>query len=157
MTFYTLQYLQNQREVNQLVIYSLGALGLLILLFAVLMYSRNRFDTKYRDISIIMLLMMFFLFGLSYSNYEQHRTQTLSTSQVQPFLRSVARDEGVSTKDVAVNSRSLVDGIIVKIKDKYYRVELSVDRNSYKLARTHLINKDITSNRGILTWNFMDR
>ena len=124
MTFYTLQYLQNQREVNQLVIYSLGALGLLILLFAVLMYSRNRFDTKYRDISIIMLLVMFFLFGLSYSNYEQHRTQTLSTSQVQPFLRSVA--------------------IIVKVKDKYYRVELSVDRNSYKLARTHLINKDIT-------------
>ncbi len=144
MTFYTLQYLQNQREVNQLVIYSLGALGLLILLFAVLMYSRNRFDTKYRDISIIMLLVMFFLFGLSYSNYEQHRTQTLSTSQVQPFLRSVARDEGVSTKDVAVNSRSLVEGIIVKVKDKYYRVELSVDRNSYELARTHLINKDIT-------------
>ena len=36
MTFYTLQYLQNQREVNQLVIYSLSALGLLILLFAVL-------------------------------------------------------------------------------------------------------------------------
>lgn len=55
MTFYTLQYLQNQREVNQLVIYSLSALGLLILLFAVFMYSRNRFDTKYRDISIIML------------------------------------------------------------------------------------------------------
>ncbi|MBF0701219.1 DUF3290 domain-containing protein [Ligilactobacillus murinus] len=144
MTFYTLQYLQNQREVNQLVIYSLSALGLLILLFAVFMYSRNRFDTKYRDISIIMLLVMFFLFGLSYSNYEQHRTQTLSTSQVQPFLRSVARDEGVSTKDVAVNSRSLVEGIIVKVKDKYYRVELSVDRNSYELARTHLINKDIT-------------
>ncbi len=144
MTFYTLQYLQNQREVNQLVIYSLSALGLLILLFAVFMYSRNRFDTKYRDISIIMLLVMFFLFGLSYSNYEQHRTQTLSTSQVQPFLRSVARDEGVSTKDVAVNSRSLVEGIIVKVQDKYYRVELSVDRNSYELARTHLINKDIT-------------
>ena len=144
MTFYTLQYLQNQREVNQLVIYSLSALGLLILLFAVFMYSRNRFDTKYRDISIIMLLVMFFLFGLSYSNYEQHRTQTLSTSQVQPFLRSVARDEGVSTKDVAVNSRSLVEGIIVKVKDKYYRVELSVDRNSYELARTHLINKEIT-------------
>ena len=144
MTFYTLQYLQNQREVNQLVIYSLSALGLLILLFAVFMYSRNRFDTKYRDISIIMLLVMFFLFGLSYSNYEQHRTQTLSTSQVQPFLRSVARDEGVSTKDVADNSRSLVEGIIVKVKDKYYRVELSVDRNSYELARTHLINKDIT-------------
>ena len=144
MTFYTLQYLQNQREVNQLVIYSLSALGLLILLFAVFMYSRNRFDTKYRDISIIMLLVMFFLFGLSYSNYEQHRTQTLSTSQVQPFLRSVARDVGVSTKDVAVNSRSLVEGIIVKVKDKYYRVELSVDRNSYELARTHLINKDIT-------------
>ena len=144
MTFYTLQYLQNQREVNQLVIYTLAAIGLVILLFAVLMYSRNRLDTKYRDISIIMLLVMLFLFGLGYSNYEQHRTQTLTTSQVQPFLRSVAREEGVSTKDVAVNSRSLVDGIIVKVKDKYYRVELSVDRNSYKLARTHLINKDIT-------------
>ena len=91
-----------------------------------------------------MLLVMLFLFGLGYSNYEQHRTQTLTTSQVQPFLRSVVREEGVSTKDVAVNSRSLADGIIVKVKDKYYRVELSVDRNSYKLARTHLINKDIT-------------
>ena len=144
MTFYTLQYLQNQREVNQLVIYTLAAIGLVILLFAVLMYSRNRLDTKYRDISIIMLLVMLFLFGLGYSNYEQHRTQTLTTSQVQPFLRSVVREEGVSTKDVAVNSRSLADGIIVKVKDKYYRVELSVDRNSYKLARTHWINKDIT-------------
>ena len=144
MTFYTLQYLQNQREVNQLVIYTLAAIGLVILLFTVLMYSRNRLDTKYRDVSIIMLLVMLFLFGLGYSNYEQHRTQTLTISQVQPFLRSVAREEGVSTKDVAVNSRSLADGIIVKVKDKYYRVELSVDRNSYKLARTHLINKDIT-------------
>lgn len=144
MTFYTLQYLQNQREVNQLVIYTLAAIGLVILLFTVLMYSRNRLDTKYRDISIIMLLVMLFLFGLGYSNYEQHRTQTLTISQVQPFLRSVAREEGVSTKDVAVNSCSLADGIIVKVKDKYYRVELSVDRNSYKLARTHLINKDIT-------------
>ena len=62
MTFYTLQYLQNQREVNQLVIYSLSALGLLILLFAVFMYSRNRFDTKYRDISIIMLLVILIFF-----------------------------------------------------------------------------------------------
>ena len=148
MTFYTLQYLQNHRDVNQILLYVLGGLGEIILVVALWLYLKNRFETKYRDLSIIMVLLMLLLFGLNYSTLEQHKSQSLSSAQVEPFLRSVAREKGVKVADVAINSTTLTDGSIVKIKNKYYRVALSTDRSSYTLERTHVIAKKITVKKG---------
>ena len=77
MTFYTLQYLQNHRDVNQILLYVLGGLGAIILVVALWLYLKNRFETKYRDLSIIMVLLMLLLFGLNYSTLEQHKSQSL--------------------------------------------------------------------------------
>ena len=115
---------------------------------ALWLYLKNRFETKYRDLSIIMVLLMLLLFGLNYSTLEQHKSQSLSSAQVEPFLRSVAREKGVKVADVAINSTTLTDGSIVKIKNKYYRVALSTDRSSYTLERTHVIAKKITVKKG---------
>lgn len=143
MTFYTLDYLKAQHQVDQVVLYGFGVVVLLILTLTLLAYAKNRLKTKYRDLSIIMVLIMLYLFGLNYNSFEQHKSQTLSSSQIQPFLRSVAKETKVAQAKVAVNSRTLADGIIVKVADKYYRVSLSPDRSSYNLERTHMIDQNI--------------
>ncbi|WGN90232.1 DUF3290 domain-containing protein [Ligilactobacillus faecis] len=143
MTFYTLDYLKAQHQVDQAVLYGVGVVVLLILTLTLLAYAKNRLKTKYRDLSIIMVLIMLYLFGLNYNSFEQHKSQTLSSSQIQPFLRSVAKETRVPQAKVSVNSRTLADGIIVKVADKYYRVSLSPDRSSYNLERTHMIDQNI--------------
>ena len=60
-----------------------------------------------------------------------------------PFIKSVARENNIKTKNVYVNSSQLADGIIVKIKDHFYRVTLSSDAASYSLVRTHLVSKQV--------------
>lgn len=92
MTFYTLDYLKAQHQVDQVVLYGFGVVVLLILTLTLLAYAKNRLKTKYRDLSIIMVLIMLYLFGLNYNSFEQHKSQTLSSSQIQPFLRSVAKE-----------------------------------------------------------------
>lgn len=144
MTFYTLDYLKAQRQVDQVVLYGLGVIVLLGLTLTLITYAKNRLKTKYRDLSIIMFLVILYLLGLNYNSFEQHKSQTLSSSQIQPFLRSVAKEEHVAQTKVAVNSKTLADGIIVKVEHKYYRVTLSPDRSSYNLERTHLIDQNIT-------------
>lgn len=42
-----------------------------------------------------------------------------------PFIKSVARDHNVSPQKVVVNSTTLTDGILVRIEDRDYRVNLS--------------------------------
>lgn len=143
MDFYTLAYLKSQHQVDQVVLYVIAIIVLLFMTLTLITYTKNRWNTKYRDLSIIMLLIILFLFGLNYNGLEQHKSQNLSSSQIQPFIKSVAREEDVSVDKIAVNSKNLSDGIIVKVEQKFYRVSLSADRSSYNLERTHMIDQKI--------------
>ena len=44
--------------------------------------------------------------------------------------------------NIFVNSTQLADGVIVKIKGDYYKVNLSADQQSYTLTKSYLINPE---------------
>ena len=48
-----------------------------------------------------------------------------------PFIKAVARDHNVSPQKVVVNSTTLTDGILVRIEDRDYRVNLSQTGEKY--------------------------
>jgi multidrug resistance efflux pump len=49
----------------------------------------------------------------------------------------------VSEDEIYVSNTQLVDELLVKIDDSYYRVDLSQDGQSFTLAKKQLVNTDI--------------
>ena len=59
------------------------------------------------------------------------------------FIKTVARDHNVSPQKVVVNSTTLTEGILVRIADRDYRVNLSQTGDNYTLTRAHVVNHQV--------------
>ena len=118
-------------------------IALCALLFVTVLYLRHQLETKYRDLSIIFLLLIIFLFGVQYSQYEQNQVYTNDTSRMVTFLTSVKESQQVAAEEIRVNSRSLSNGMILNIQDKYYEVHFNNDFTAYNLLPIHLVNPNI--------------
>lgn len=131
MTFYTLKYIQNNQNADKAILHGL----MLVAAFA----------TRYRDLGIIALLFLMLFAGTQYEKYTQVNTQKSQAMQIIPFIKSVAKDEGVKDSDVLVNSTNLVDGMIIRIdsKDIDYQLNLNDDRNTYTLTQAHVIDHKV--------------
>lgn len=143
MDFYSLDFIKNQESFNSTVIMTSIIVSVVLLILAVVFYFRHNYDIKYRDLAIIFGLFISIQAFRQIENLNQTRQQGNKTSQMAPFIKSLARDHNVSIEKVYVNSSQLTDGIIVKVKDKFYRVTLASDSASYSLKETHLISDQI--------------
>ena len=118
-------------------------ISLCALLFVTVLYLRHQLETKYRDLSIIFLLLIIFLFGVQYSQYEQNQVYANDTSRMVTFLTSVKESQQAAAEEIRVNSRSLSNGMILNIRDKYYEVHFNNDFTAYNLLPIHLVNPNI--------------
>ncbi|NMV49759.1 DUF3290 domain-containing protein [Lactobacillus reuteri] len=143
MTFYTISYLSNHQHMNQLFNYI--AIIIFVLLIAVMafLYLRHRLITRYRDLGIIFFLLLLLFIGFQVTDMEKSTTQQSQTTQMIPFIKAVARDHDVSPQKVVVNSTILTDGILVRIEDRDYRVNLSQTGDNYTLTRAHVVNHQV--------------
>ncbi|GFI59941.1 hypothetical protein IMSAG044_00833 [Lactobacillaceae bacterium] len=143
MTFYTISYLSNHQHMNQLFNYI--AIIIFVLLIAVMafLYLRHRLITRYRDLGIIFFLLLLLFIGFQVTDMEKSTAQQSQTTQMIPFIKAVARDHDVSPQKVVVNSTTLTDGILVRIEDRDYRVNLSQTGDNYTLTRAHVVNHQV--------------
>ena len=144
MNFYGINFLENQSNINDYLKYFLifGSLVLLILVFS--LYLRHRINTKYRDLSIIFSLTLLFALGVQYSDYQMNQTKHSQSSQMVNFVKGLAKQENIDANELYASATQFSDGIIVKINEKFYKVSLSNDQNSYTLTETYLINDNIS-------------
>lgn len=145
MTFYTINYIQNHQNDDQTVLIILSLITALAMITFAILYLRNRFATRYRDLGIIALLFLCLFAGTRYERYTQNNMQKSYSSQIIPFIKSVAKDENVKESDVLVSSTTLNNGMIVRIdsKDIDYQLNLNDDRNTYSLTEAHVINHEV--------------
>ncbi|HCX40425.1 MAG TPA: hypothetical protein DG851_05420, partial [Lactobacillus acetotolerans] len=115
MTFYTLKFIQNNQDANKTVWYILMIIATIAMVLFAVLYLRNRFTTRYRDLGIIALLFLLLFVGTRYEKYVQTNAQKSQSVQIVPFIKSVAKDFNVKNSDVMVNSTTLQDGIIVAL------------------------------------------
>lgn len=143
MTFYSISYLTAHQQMNQL--FNYVAIIVLVLLIAItaLMYLRHRLVTRYRDLGIIFFLLLLLFVGFQVTDMEKNNLQRSQTMQMIPFVKAVARDHHVSPQKVVVNSTTLTDGIIVRIEDRDYRVNMSTNGDNYTLSRAHVVNPQV--------------
>lgn len=56
------------------------------------------------------------------------------------FVKLLSKEKNVSVNSIFSSSVQLSDGVIVKINDYYYRVNLSADQTTYSLVEVWLVN-----------------
>ncbi|MBL3716690.1 DUF3290 domain-containing protein [Lactococcus muris] len=140
MNFYDIEFLKSQSGINDYIryIFIFASLTVLVIIFSI--YIRHKIKTKYRDLSIILLLFIILELGIQYSNYIGFQSKQNQSSQMVAFIENVAKNQKVDIDKVLVNSTQFADGIIVKIDDKYYSVNLNPDQKTYTFVESYLIN-----------------
>lgn len=128
---------------NQLFNYIAIIVLVLLLAIMTLLYLKHRLITRYRDLGIIFFLLLLLFIGFQVTDMEKSTTQQSQTTQMIPFIKAVARDHNVSPQKVVVNSTTLTDGILVRIEDRDYRVNLSQTGDNYTLTRAHVVNHQV--------------
>lgn len=103
MTFYTDHYLANHQQLNSLINYAVILVLLVLLAFTLLYYFRHQLQTKYRDLGIIIFLLLLIFSGLQVTNLEKSQAQHTQATQMRPFIQAVARDHHLKPSQVVVN------------------------------------------------------
>ncbi|KXT78594.1 DUF3290 domain-containing protein [Streptococcus sp. DD13] len=148
MQFYDITYI-TQHQSEAAVIRSIFIVLLLVALTASsVYYLRNRLRSRWRDISIGVVLLTLILLGIQWQDYLQTRQDFSQSQSLVSLIESVATDNDVPSSEVYVNATSLYTGIIVRFDEKNYRVNLNSDNNSYSLERTHVIDHTVTISKG---------
>ncbi|HDT6086264.1 TPA: DUF3290 domain-containing protein [Raoultella ornithinolytica] len=140
MRFYSIDYLQTQSSINDYLKYIVIFSTLFILIVVFSLYMRHRLQTKYRDLTIIAFLFLLFISGVQYTDSKNIHSQS---SQMVNFVRSLSQKKDVDVNAIFSSSVQLSDGIIVKVNDLFYRVNLSPDQKTYNLVEVSLVNPEI--------------
>lgn len=144
MKFYGINYLQAQSNLNDYLKYIIIFSTLFVLIVVFSLYMRHRLQTKYRDLTIIAFLFLLFISGVQYEDYTNSQNVHSQSSQMVNFVRLLSKEKNVSVNAVFASSVQLTDGVIVKVGDGYYRVNLSADQATYSLVEVWLTNPDIS-------------
>lgn len=143
MSFFTYFYLENRMYFQDYLKYIAIFISLGALLLVTTLYLRHRLETKYRDLSIIFLLLIIFLLGVQYTQYEQNQVYANDTSRIVTFLNAIKENQNVKSEDIMVNSKRLTNGMILSIQNKYYQVNFNNDFTAYTLSEINLVSPEI--------------
>lgn len=87
MTFYTLNYIQNNQNTDWAIFYILMLVAASAMIIFTVLYLRDRFNTRYRDLGIIALLFLLMFVGTQYEKYTQINMQKSQATQIIPFIK----------------------------------------------------------------------
>lgn len=147
MDFYTYHYLQVHQQAFTLVGYGITIAASLLVLYYSWRYFRHRFVTRYRDLSVILLLIVLILVGVQVEQVLAKHQNQWQANQIIPFVLAVAKDHNLKPSQVMVNQTTLKDGLLVRFAGRDYQLQLSTDHNSYVLQRAHVIDHQVRVNR----------
>ena len=140
MKFYAYEYLQSKIEQNNIVgIVIIGVL-LLVLLFSIAKYYKNKQDTKYRELSIILVLGTILAVTIGIGNYQDKSISSNQYRSSVQFIEKIADHLNVEKTRIYINSEVSIENSFVKIDDSYYRVISSGKKDDYLLEKIDLID-----------------
>lgn len=144
MDFYTYAYIDGQVHTTYFYHYAVLLGVTLAWLVAGIKYMRNRLQTKYRDLTIIFLLIGIFLTGANWQSFSRTRQFTEDMSRMSAFLENFSYNLNVPKDRLSVNSLRLKNGMVVRTgANEYYSVDFSDRETAYKVERIYMINADV--------------
>lgn len=107
------------------------------------LWWRQRTELKYRDLFVIMMLLLFLVIGSQVNEWQNVKNEYNQKSQVIRVVQSAAKEKHVRKEQVWANTTNITNGMLIKIKQHFYKVEVSDDSNSFTLSKSVLINRTI--------------
>lgn len=140
MKFYAYEYLQSKIEQNNIVGIVIVGVLLLVLLFSIAKYYKNKQDTKYRELSIILVLGTILAVTIGIGNYQDKSISSNQYRSSVQFIEKIANHLNVEKTRIYINSEVSIENSFVKIDDSYYRVISSGKKDDYLLEKIDLID-----------------
>ena len=140
MDFYTLAYVESQAAAGQTWGFIVFVAILLALLALGIQVLRNGFTSRYRDLLVILSLIVVFFLGLEYQEYNRMKTYSEDSSRMAQFLHSFSADRSVPSEQLAVNSLKIRNGMILKVNDAYYEVQFNPEFSTYTITRVYKVS-----------------
>ena len=140
MKFYSYEYLQSKIEQNNIVGIVIVGVLLLVLLFSIAKYYKNKQDTKYRELSIILVLGTILAVTIGIGNYQDKSISSNQYRSSVQFIEKRADHLNVEKTRIYINSEVSIENSFVKIDDSYYRVISSGKKDDYLLEKIDLID-----------------
>ena len=142
MEFYTYAYVVQRGEFTSLLQYIMTSILLVALLVVGVKVMYNRFDTKYRDLGIIIVLGLVFLLGLQVNDYTRDVDSAEESSYMVKFLNNLSERADVPKDKIRVNTLRVQDRMIVNIEEAYFEVTFTMNKDGYSLRPVEMINSN---------------
>lgn len=135
MTFYSYGYLTHQNSNH--ILFQLAVISIIIIIIAFLsgLWYRHKTDLKYRDLFIIMVLVLLLLVGIQVNEWQTLQSSFTQKSQVTQIMQRVAKEQGVAKTAVWSNTSTVSSGMLIKVHHQIYNVTVNPDGNSYTLTK----------------------
>ena len=140
MDFYTVSYVESQITSGHTLGFVIFVVVLLALLGVGIQVLRNGFTSRYRDLTVILSLVIVFFLGLEYQEYGRMKVYSEDSSRMAQFLHSFSADRSVPSEQLAVNSLKIRNGMILKVNDAYYEVQFNPEFSTYTITRVYKVS-----------------
>lgn len=140
MKFYSYEYLQSKIAQNNIVGIVIVGILLLVLLFSLIKYYKNRQDKKYRELSIILVLGTVLAITIGITNYKDKSISSNQYRSSVQFIEKIAEHLNIEKTRIYINSEASIENSFVKIDDTYYRVISSGKKDDYLLEKIDLVD-----------------
>ena len=140
MKFYSYDYLQSKLQQNNLLSYIIIAVLIVILRITLIKYYKNRQDTKYRELSIILVLSTLLAVGVSINEYKSNAVSSNQYKSSIHFIEKISNDLNIDKTHIYINSEASIENSFVKVDNTYYRVISSGKKDEYLLEKIELID-----------------
>ena len=140
MKFYSYDYLQSKLQQNNLLSYIIIAVLIVILCITLIKYYKNRQDTKYRELSIILVLSTLLAVGVSINEYKSNAVSSNQYKSSIHFIEKIFNDLNIDKTHIYINSEASIENSFVKVDNTYYRVISSGKKDEYLLEKIELID-----------------
>ena len=139
MKFYSYEYLLNKIDQNNTITYVIGGFLILIIIVSQFKYYKNRQDSKYRELAIIMILGIFLLIGIQISDYQSNSISANQYKSSVKFIEGVSEKLNIDKTHIYINSEASIENSFLKIDDNYYRVISNGKKDDYLLEKIELV------------------
>ena len=139
MKFYSYEYLLNKIDQSNTITYVIGGFLLLIIIVSLFKYYKNRQDSKYRELAIIMVVGIFLLIGIQISDYQSNSISANQYKSSVKFIEEVSEKLNIDKTHIYINSEASIENSFLKIDDNYYRVISSGKKDDYLLEKIELV------------------
>lgn len=139
MKFYSYEYLLNKIDQSNTITYIIGGFLLLIIIGSLFKYYKNRQDSKYRELAIIMVVGIFLLIGIQISDYQSNSISANQYKSSVKFIEGVSEKLNIDKTHIYINSEASIENSFLKIDDNYYRVISSGEKDDYLLEKIELV------------------